>query len=125
MLNKAYESAKKSGFSVSITIVDKSGQTLAMVRDENAGVHTVRASYKKAYTAVSQKRESATILEGMNKGQIPQDIRFLDENFSVMPGGVPIVIKGVVVGGIGVGGAHLDDDVRIAKSGLSVIDDIK
>ena len=36
-----------------------------------------------------------------------------------------IYIKGVVVGGIGVGGAHGSEDVRIAKAGLKILEKIK
>lgn len=85
------------------------------------GVHTLNASYKKAYTATSQKRETAVIFKGLKDGKIPEDIRYLDDKFSIMPGGVPIFIDGVVVGGIGVGGAHLDEDVKIAKAGIAFL----
>ena len=121
----ASQEAKKDQLAVAITVVDASGQTLAVLRDHNAGVHTLRASYKKAYTANSQKRETAEIGEGVKNGSIPQDIRFLDENISIMDGGVPIMIQNVVVGGIGVGGAHGSEDVRIAKAGLKVLDALK
>lgn len=36
-----------------------------------------------------------------------------------MDGGVPIIINGIVVGGIGVGGAHGSEDSRIAKTGIT------
>lgn len=107
---------------VSITVVDASGQTLAVLRDHQAGVHTIRASYKKAYTANSQKRETAVIAKGVADGSIPADIRYLDENILIMDGGVPIFINGIVVGGIVVGGAHGSQDVRIAKAGLKALD---
>ncbi|MBF7046762.1 heme-binding protein [Campylobacter volucris] len=118
ILDLAKKEAKKNGFNVSITIVDKSGQILAVLRDEKAGVHTLSASYKKAYTANSQKRETAVIFQGVKEGKIPEDIRYLDDKFSIMPGGVPIEVDGVIIGGIGVGGAHLEEDVKIAKAGL-------
>ncbi len=121
MIQAAFAQAEKDGLSVCITIVDKSGQTLAVLRHHNAGVHTVRASYKKAYTAASQKRETAEIAKGIKDGSIPEDIRYLDENILAMDGGIPIFINGKVVGGIGVGGAHGSEDVRIAKAGLSVL----
>ena len=104
------------------TVVDASGQTLAVLRDHRAGVHTIRASYKKAYTANSQKRETAVIAQGIKDGTIPADIRYLDENMLMMDGGIPIVIDGSVVGGIGVGGAHGSEDVRIARAGLKVLE---
>ncbi|RQD68141.1 heme-binding protein [Campylobacter hepaticus] len=121
ILELAQKEARKEGFNVSITIVDKSGQILAVLRDENAGVHTLSASYKKAYTAASQKRETGQILKGVKEGIIPEDIRYLDDKFSIMPGGVPIMLDGIVIGGIGVGGAHLEQDVKIAKAGLKFL----
>ena len=118
---EAFAQAEKDGLFITVTIVDKSGQTLAVLRHHNAGVHTVRASYKKAYTANSQKRETAEIAKGIKNGVIPEDVRFLDENFLMLDGGVPIFINGKVVGGIGVGGAHDSEDTRIAKAGLKVL----
>ena len=41
-----------------------------------------------------------------------------DSNFSVMDGGIPIIIEGIVVGGIGVGGAHGNNDTEIAKTAI-------
>ncbi|MBT0551446.1 GlcG/HbpS family heme-binding protein [Riemerella anatipestifer] len=119
---KAFDEANKSGHHISITVVNQSGQTLAVLRHHNAGVHTLQASYKKAFTANSQKRETAEIAQGIKNGTIPEDVRYLDENILILDGGVPIYIDGKVVGGIGVGGAHGSEDVRIAKAGISAIE---
>lgn len=118
---KAFDEANKNGHFISVTVVDQSGQTLAVLRHHNAGVHTLRASYKKAFTAASQKRETAEIAQGIKNGTIPEDVRYLDENILMLDGGVPIYIDGKVVGGIGVGGAHGSEDVKMAKAGIAVL----
>lgn len=123
MVETAFAEANKNGYFVAVTVVDKSGQTLAVIRHQNAGVHTLSASYKKAFTACSQKRETAEIARGIKDGSIPEDVRFLDENILVMDGGIPIFINDQVVGGIGVGGAHGSEDVRIAEAAFSVFQD--
>lgn len=122
MVGAAFLEAKKDGLYITVTVVDKSGQTLAVLRHQNAGVHTLSASYKKAFTACSQKRETSIIAQGIKDGTIPEDIRFLDKNILVMDGGLPIFIHGIVVGGIGVGGAHGSEDVRVAKAGLNALE---
>lgn len=122
IINAASQQAKNDKLTVSITVVDRSGQTLAVLRDHRAGVHTLRSSYKKAYTANSQKKETADIAKGIKDGSLPEDLKFLDENILMLDGGLPILINGIVVGGIGVGGAHGSEDVRIAKAGLKVLD---
>ena len=38
-----------------------------------------------------------------------------------MEGGVPFVIEGVVVGGIGVGGAHENEDTKLAYKGIAAV----
>ena len=121
IVQAAVEQAEKDGVFVTITVVDKSGQTLAVHRHHNAGVHTLRSSYKKAYTSASQKRETGEVAKGLKDGTIPEDARFLDENFLFLEGGVPIFINGKAVGGIGVGGAKGSQDVHIAKMGLKVL----
>lgn len=122
--NAAFAAAQKDKLAICVTVVDRSGQTLAVLRDQRAGVHTIRASYKKAYTANSQKRETAAIAAGIRDGSIPEDIRYLDENMLMMDGGLPIFIGDSVVGGIGVGGAHGSEDVRIARAGLEVLAEV-
>lgn len=124
IVDAASKEARKNQFAVTITVVDRSGQVIAVLRDHNAGVHTLSASYKKAYTATSQKRETAEIAKGIRDGTIPEDIRFLDENILMMDGGIPIRINSTVVGGIGVGGAHGHEDVAIARAGLKVLDSL-
>lgn len=121
IVQRAFTQAVKDEVYVTVTVVDRSGQTLAVLRHHNAGVHTLRASYKKAYTACSQKRETSEIAKGISEGKIPEDVRFLDENILIMDGGIPIFINGKVVGGIGVGGAHGSEDIRIAKAGLEAL----
>ena len=122
IVNAAFLAAQQDQLSVSVTVVDRSGQTLAVLRDHRAGVHTIRASYKKAYTANSQKRTTAIIAQGIKEGTIPVDVRYLDENMLMLDGGIPIYMDGIVVGGIGVGGAHGSEDVRIAEAGLKALD---
>lgn len=125
ILRNATEEAKKNGWNVSVTVVDRSGVVLGVIRDYRAGVHTVRASFKKAFTAVSQKRTTKEIAEGMNTGKVPGDLKYLHEDFTTLDGGIPIVVKGVVVGGIGVGGAHGSQDIQVAEAGLKAIEGLK
>lgn len=122
MVQASFVEAENDGLFITVTVVDRSGQKLAILRHHNAGVHTLSASYKKAFTACSQKRETAVIAKGIKDGTIPEDVRYLDENILIMEGGIPIFIDGLVVGGIGVGGAHGAEDVRIAKAGLIALE---
>lgn len=72
IIQAAFDQAEKDGIFITVTVVDKSGQTLGVLRHHNAGVHTLRASYKKAYTACSQKRETAEIARGIKREPSPK-----------------------------------------------------
>lgn len=121
IINTAYQEAKKNNWAVTITVVDSSGVILGVLRDDNAGVHTLSASYKKAYTANSQKRTTKSISDGIKEGKIPAGLQYLSENFAFLDGGIPIILDGVVVGGIGVGGAHGSQDIQVAEAGLNYL----
>lgn len=117
----AFEKSKEDKKFITVTVVDRSGQTLAVIRHENAGVHTIKASYKKAYTANSQKRTTQAIKNAIEKGTAPADLRYLNDDILLLDGGLPIIYKGEVIGGIGVGGAHGHEDIAIAEAGLKVL----
>ena len=57
----------------------------------------------------------------LTKFRNPEDIRFLDENILMMDGGIPIIIDGKIVGGVGVGGTHGSEDVRIAQANSKIL----
>lgn len=121
MLNAAFNEAKENKFNVTITVVDKSGRVLGVIKSEDAPVHTIEASFKKAYTSASLRRETAAVYKGIKEGKIPEELKTLDSNFTVLEGGLPIVINGVVVGGIGVGGAQSYQDAQVARKALETL----
>ena len=118
----AVERCTKDGYQVSAAIVDRAGVVRALLREDGAGPHTVQSSRKKAYTSASLKRPTAELAELIAKMPAVQGLRDMNDNILILGGGLPIIIDGEVVGGIGVGGApggHLD--VACSKAGLKSI----
>ncbi len=116
------EKCTADGYRVSVAVVDRAGVLRAMVREDGAGPHTVDSSRKKAYTAVSMKRPTQELAELVNKLPVIEGIRDMNDSILILGGGLPIIIDGELVGGIGVGGApgaHLD--VACAQAGLESI----
>ena len=97
----AVNNCAQLGYNVSVTVVDRSGVTLAVARAENAGPHTLGASLGKAFTSASARALTSDIAKNLpaNPGlaDIPGDL--------VLAGGAPIRVDGAVVGAVGVGGA--------------------
>ncbi|WP_375762791.1 heme-binding protein [Riemerella anatipestifer] len=71
MAQKAFNEANKSGHRISVTVVDQSGQTLAVLRHHNAGCIPYEPVIKSLYCQFS-KRETAEIAQGIKNGTIPK-----------------------------------------------------
>lgn len=100
----AVQNCAQQGYSVTATVVDRAGITLAVARAENAGPHTVDASYRKAYTSASARNTTAAIAENIRNTLAQAELARIDR-FLVLAGGAPIRVNTAVVGAVGVGGA--------------------
>src|SRR5258708_40155219 len=58
MVNSALETCRKHGSAVTITVLDRAGRTVAIVRDDGASPHSVENSLRKAYTALTYNMPS-------------------------------------------------------------------
>lgn len=92
MLKGAIAMAAESQAPASIAVVDAAGHLLAFLRLDGAAVAS-------PYGAIHRAVEAAT-------GGAPR------------PGGLPVVVAGRVVGGIGVDACRADDDATLAHAGL-------
>ncbi|MDD1795341.1 heme-binding protein [Enterovibrio sp. ZSDZ42] len=108
---KAVEQCQKEGYAVTATVVDPAGRVLAQLRDDKAGSHTLESSRQKAFTAASMKQPTGKLMKLIDEKPILQPLQNMDDNLLLLAGGLPLTVKGAVVGAIGVGGApggHLD-----------------
>ncbi|EAA2596648.1 heme-binding protein [Salmonella enterica subsp. enterica] len=111
----AITACQQKGYNVSVTIVDRSGITLAMQKMDNAGPHTVDASYRKAWTALSTRTPTSKVMENSQKNPGAQHLSDIS-GFLLLAGGVPIKSGDDVIGAIGVGGApvgNLDESCAL------------
>ena len=118
---QAVAQCKADGYAVTATVVDASGTTLAQIRDDNAGPHTLNSSYRKAFTALSMKKATADYADMIAQNPKIDALRDMDDRLLFLGGGVPIVINDNIIGAVGVGGApgaHLDVKCTNAGAGI-------
>ncbi|WP_256203794.1 heme-binding protein [Nitrosomonas sp. Nm58] len=126
MVAAAMQQCERDGFQVSIAVVDRSGVVQAQVRMDGAGAHTIESSFRKAYTSASLKLPTMKMAQIAAKDPELQGLHHMANNILLLGGGLPIIINGEVVGGIGVGGApgaHFDE--VCAEAGLKSIQENK
>jgi glc operon protein GlcG len=106
----------------SIAIVDSGGHTLYLERLDGTFAAAADVSIGKARTAVNFAKPTRVLEEAINKGRtalIPSDgVTW----FTPLQGGVPIVVDGQLIGGIGVSGAlSQQQDEEIAMAGIQAL----
>jgi uncharacterized protein GlcG (DUF336 family) len=115
------ESCRKSGFNVTVTVLNKAGRTKAVMHDDKANPHTIENSLRKAYTALTTRAPSAEVAKRIAANPGVQGLLLL-QNMTSVEGGLPIMAGGDVVGSIGVSGAPGGDkDAVCAQAGIERI----
>lgn len=114
---------KTKGFNTSAAVVDRAGQVLVVLRDEQATVQTVEMSRRKAYTA---RMFRTTTLEFQKR--TAEDPTLLPQRdvseILALGGGVPVQIGNEIVGGVGSSGAGQEMDDACAKAGVAKVADL-
>jgi uncharacterized protein GlcG (DUF336 family) len=119
-VSEAVAACAKDGYRETAVVIDIDGATIAMLRGDGAGVHTIDSAHDKAYTAASFKRDTLALAE--RKAEIIDLMKLPHVLF--FGGGVAIKVGDEVVGAIGASGApgaKLDDNC--AHAGLAKIQD--
>ena len=118
MLQAAEARAEELGPPQCIVIVDASGELLGEVR-------MTGAKYLSRKSARSKARTAASI--GAPTTAIPDAVRApigaaTGGEMTALPGGLPIKVGGVLLGGIGVGSGSGDQDVAVGLAALRAIE---
>ena len=117
ILDAAMAKAAEMGVPQCISVVDAGGHLLAFSRMDGAFVLSIDSSLMKAMTAASYGEPTGHIPEGVDlKLAIATQGKRVN-----LPGGLPIVVDGHLVGGIGVGSGAGHEDLEVANAGLSAI----
>jgi uncharacterized protein GlcG (DUF336 family) len=110
---------KSKGFHTAAAVVDRSGQILVMLRDEQASAQTTEMARRKAYTARMFRMSTA---EFAKRTQDPLYTPQRDvADILALSGGVPVLVGNEVIGGVGSSGSSLEQDDACAKAGIAKV----
>jgi uncharacterized protein GlcG (DUF336 family) len=108
------------GYSESVVVVDRDGETMVAMRGDEAAPHTMENARRKAYTAMSFKQTTAEYAKKFNDGNQVVRQQVTLPNVIAIPGGVPIKVGDTVIGGVGASGSPGFDDDCVA-AGLDAV----
>jgi glc operon protein GlcG len=102
-----------------IAVVDDGGWPILLLRMDNAAyIASVELAPGKARTAALFKKSSEALEQAINHGRIAA---VTARGFIEMQGGLPIVVDGRVIGGIGASFDTPEHDAQIAQAGLAAL----
>lgn len=117
-LHAAMGKAAEMGVPQCISIVDSGGHLLAFSRMDGAFALSIDTSLMKAKTAASYGEPTGHILEGVD---IKLAIATRGQRVN-LPGGLPVIVDGHVIGGIGVGSGTGAQDLEVANVAIASIE---
>jgi glc operon protein GlcG len=121
----AVDMATQARIAISCAIVDAGGHVILVERMDGGRFHTVHSCTTKAVCAASNRRPTTA------KGAVGQDLDVSHaiglalaagpERWTAMEGGVPVLVDGCCIGGVGVSGGDWATDLRIAQAAVESI----
>ena len=118
----ALAECKSKGFATSVAVVDRAGQLMVLLRDENATAQTAEMSRRKAYTA---RMFRISTMEFQKRTSEPLYAAQRDvSEILALGGGVPIQIGDDVIGGVASSGSSQPQDDLCAKAGVAKAADL-
>jgi uncharacterized protein GlcG (DUF336 family) len=115
LMEAAIAHAEQMGVPQCIAIVDEGCNLLAFTRMDGARVLSIRSSQRKAMTAATTGKPTGSL-----DPSVEMKLAVVtDGNMVNLKGGVPIIVDGQTIGGIGVGSGSGDQDLEVAKAALN------
>ena len=119
--NAAIAQCRTMGYRISVTVVDREGLPIIMMRDDGAGLSTPEGSDRKAYTARAFSQPSADFVKRLQDRPDTVGSRQYTRVLA-LAGGLPIKVGDEIVGAVGVSGTPGKDDV-CSQAGIDKVAD--
>jgi uncharacterized protein GlcG (DUF336 family) len=109
--------ARRNKWIVAIAILDDGGHLLHFVRMDGATPTNAAIAVEKGRTAAMSRRTSGSWQERIKAR--PEMLKM--PGILPVQGGVPILVEGSCLGGVGVSGVQSHEDERIAQAGIDAL----
>lgn len=110
--------ALRNSWLVTVAVVDDGGHLLYLQRSHNTKFGSVETAITKAHAAIAFQYQTKSSEDAVMNGRL---IHLALPGVIPAEGGVPIVIDGIMVGGLGISGVRAFEDGQIAAAGLRAL----
>ena len=115
----ALGACKAKGFNTAVAVVDRAGQVMVILRDEQATAQQAEMARRKAYTARMFRMTTLDFQKRTNDPSYAAQRNIAD--ILALGGGVPIQIGNETIGGVGSSGSNQEGDDACAKAGVAKV----
>ncbi|TFH50098.1 MAG: heme-binding protein [Lysobacterales bacterium] len=123
LIAAAQEKAKEIGVPMVIAVVDAGGNLVAQHRMDDALLVSIDISLNKAYTAVAVKLPTNELAPLAHPGGPLFGISNADRGrVVVFGGGIPLKHNDAIIGGIGVSGGTVEQDIICATAATVILE---
>lgn len=125
LIEAARGKAREIGVPMVIAVVDTGGNMIALQRMDDALLASINIASNKAYTAVAVKMPTHELAKVSQSGQPLFGIHTTDDcRIVIFGGGFPLKANGVIIGGIGVSGGSVEQDMDCALSAVRLLEQL-
>lgn len=119
LIEGARTKSQEIGVPMCIAITDEGGNLVAFERMDGGKVTSTTIAIDKAYTAAAAKKATHEYGSASQPGSPAYGINSaIGGRLMVVGGGLPVIIDGAVVGGIGVSSGTPAQDQQVAQAGI-------
>jgi glc operon protein GlcG len=118
MMAAAEAEARKNNWNVAIAIVDSGGNLLLFQKLDETQSGSIDVAIGKARTAATFKRPTKALEEIISGGR---SVFLAVEGITPLQGGLPIMIDGQLLGGVGVSGVLSSQDEQVSQAALDAL----
>ncbi|MBX7124886.1 MAG: heme-binding protein [Cyclobacteriaceae bacterium] len=120
LMDVALAEAEKIGKQLVVSVCGPETELLAFLRMDGANQASATIAQNKAYTAAKDRKSTRMLGQYMKEKE--RQVGFWgDPRITGFGGGLPIVINGQVIGGIGISGLSEAEDERIAAVAIRAV----
>ena len=120
LIDGATQKSTEMGIPMCIAVCDESGHIIVFDRMDGGKISSISIAIDKAFTAAVARKGTHVYNELCHPGKPTFGIHITNGgHFSIIGGGLPVVVDGAIVGGIGISSGTAHEDQIVAEAALA------
>ncbi|SFL56969.1 Uncharacterized conserved protein GlcG, DUF336 family [Paenibacillus sp. 1_12] len=126
LLEAAERKAKELGLADDIAIVDDGANLIAFHRMDTARIAGIDIAQNKAWTSVAMKMPTSNLAQAALPGNPLFGVNTTNHGkIVILGGGIPLIMDGRIIGGIGVSGGTSVQDIEVANAAIHAFENLR